>query len=54
MELSKGKEVLDLCCYTGGFAIYAAKGGAARVTGKRKFGNFIIIYSFFFFFFFFY
>ena len=31
-ELSKGKTVLDLCCYTGGFSISAAKAGAGRVT----------------------
>jgi 23S rRNA (cytosine1962-C5)-methyltransferase len=30
--LSKGKDVLDLCCYTGGFAVSAAKAGARRVT----------------------
>jgi 23S rRNA (cytosine1962-C5)-methyltransferase len=30
----EGKTVLDLCCYTGGFSIYAKKlGGAAEVTG---------------------
>jgi 23S rRNA (cytosine1962-C5)-methyltransferase len=30
----KGKRVLDLCCNTGGFAVYAkAKGGAEEVTG---------------------
>jgi 23S rRNA (cytosine1962-C5)-methyltransferase len=28
-----GKSVLDLCCYTGGFSLSAAAGGAARVTG---------------------
>lgn len=27
-----GKEVLDVCCYTGGFALNAVKGGAADVT----------------------
>lgn len=33
-ELARGLPVLDLCCYTGGFAICAAvKGGAAEVTG---------------------
>ena len=32
-ELSKGKDVLDLCCYTGGFAVSAAKAGANRVVG---------------------
>lgn len=31
-ELSKGRRVLDLCSYTGGFAVNAAKGGAASVT----------------------
>jgi len=28
-----GKRVLDLCCNTGGFAVYAATRGAAEVTG---------------------
>jgi 23S rRNA (cytosine1962-C5)-methyltransferase len=32
-ELSRGRRVLDLCSYTGGFAINAAKGDAASVTG---------------------
>ncbi len=33
-EWAGGRRVLDLCCYTGGFAISAkAKGGAAEVTG---------------------
>lgn len=32
--LTKGLRVLDLCCYTGGFAVNAAvPGGAAEVTG---------------------
>ena len=32
--LTAGREVLDVCCYTGGFGIYAAKlGAAASVTG---------------------
>ena len=30
-ELAKGKRVLDACCYTGGFAISAAVGGAREV-----------------------
>ncbi|OCH97423.1 SAM-dependent methyltransferase [Legionella jamestowniensis] len=30
--LSKGKKVLDLYCYTGGFALHAAKAGAVKVT----------------------
>ncbi|MBI3468585.1 MAG: class I SAM-dependent rRNA methyltransferase [Planctomycetes bacterium] len=33
-ELCQGKRVLDLCCYTGGFGLYAkVLGGAAEVTG---------------------
>jgi 23S rRNA G2069 N7-methylase RlmK/C1962 C5-methylase RlmI len=32
-SLAKGKSVLDLCCYTGGFGISAALGGASDVTG---------------------
>jgi 23S rRNA (cytosine1962-C5)-methyltransferase len=28
-----GKSVLDLCCYTGGFAVNAAAAGASEVTG---------------------
>jgi 23S rRNA (cytosine1962-C5)-methyltransferase len=31
--VSKGKKVLDLFCYTGGFLVNAALGGAVRVTG---------------------
>jgi len=31
-EMSRGKKVLDVCCYTGGFAINAALGGASSVT----------------------
>ncbi|MBI3268051.1 MAG: class I SAM-dependent rRNA methyltransferase [Planctomycetes bacterium] len=31
-ELSRGKDLLDLCCYTGGFAVSAAKAGARRVV----------------------
>lgn len=30
--LAAGRRVLDLCSYTGGFGLYAAKGGAAEVT----------------------
>lgn len=30
--LSKGKRVLDLYCFTGGFALHAAKAGAQQVT----------------------
>lgn len=33
-ELCGGKSLLDVCCYTGGFAVMAAKrGGASDVTG---------------------
>jgi 23S rRNA (cytosine1962-C5)-methyltransferase len=33
----KGKSVLDLCCYTGGFSVYAKKmGEATRVVGIDK------------------
>jgi 23S rRNA (cytosine1962-C5)-methyltransferase len=30
-ELSSGREVLDICCYTGGFGVQAAAGGAESV-----------------------
>jgi 23S rRNA (cytosine1962-C5)-methyltransferase len=29
--LARGRRVLDLCCYAGGFALAAARGGASRV-----------------------
>ncbi len=33
-EFCRGKNVLDVCCYTGGFSVQAARlGGAAEVTG---------------------
>ncbi len=33
-QLCRGRSVLDVCCYTGGFAVMAAKSGAAsEVTG---------------------
>ncbi|CAN0901880.1 Ribosomal RNA large subunit methyltransferase I [Linum grandiflorum] len=31
--ISQGKEVVDICCYSGGFALNAARGGAVNVTG---------------------
>ncbi len=31
-ELSVGAEVLNLCCYTGGFSVHAGLAGAARIT----------------------
>ena len=30
-ELAAGKQVLDICCYTGGFGVHAAAGGAESV-----------------------
>jgi len=32
-EMARGKDLLDLCCYTGGFSVAAAKAGANRVIG---------------------
>jgi 23S rRNA (cytosine1962-C5)-methyltransferase len=32
-SMAHGLDVLDLCCYTGGFSLSAAKGGARRVLG---------------------
>ena len=32
-SIAEGKSVADICCFSGGFAIYAATGGAARVVG---------------------
>lgn len=31
--ISEGRRVLDICCYSGGFALNAATGGAINVTG---------------------
>ena len=31
--ISDGQRVLDMCCYTGGFALNAARGHALDVTG---------------------
>jgi 23S rRNA G2069 N7-methylase RlmK/C1962 C5-methylase RlmI len=31
--ISNGQKVLDICCYSGGFALNAAHGGAIDVTG---------------------
>ncbi|GAV70223.1 LOW QUALITY PROTEIN: IMPDH domain-containing protein/Methyltrans_SAM domain-containing protein, partial [Cephalotus follicularis] len=31
--VSDGKKVLDICCYSGGFALNAARGGAKTITG---------------------
>lgn len=32
-SISDGQKVLDLCCYSGGFALNAVRGGALDVTG---------------------
>lgn len=32
--ISNGRKVLDLCCYSGGFSLNAARGGALSVTGN--------------------
>jgi len=32
-RLARGRRVLDLCCYTGGFALAAVRGGAESVRG---------------------
>ncbi|CAA7405535.1 unnamed protein product [Spirodela intermedia] len=32
-SISKGKRVLDICCYSGGFALNSARGGAIDVIG---------------------
>jgi 23S rRNA (cytosine1962-C5)-methyltransferase len=32
-ELARGASVLDVCCYTGGFGVYARAAGAEQVTG---------------------
>lgn len=32
-QLARGRHVLDLCCYTGGFSLAAARGGAKSVRG---------------------
>jgi len=32
-SIARGKRVLDLCCYSGGFSLNAAVGGATAITG---------------------
>lgn len=32
-RISGGQKVLDICCYSGGFALNAMHGGAVNVTG---------------------
>lgn len=34
--ISKDQKVLDVCCYTGGFAFNATRGGATDVIGKKQ------------------
>ncbi len=37
-RLARGRRVLDLFCYTGGFSVAAARGGAVSVTGVDSSG----------------
>ncbi|KAL6629936.1 hypothetical protein ACP70R_029701 [Stipagrostis hirtigluma subsp. patula] len=37
--LAKDQRILDLCCYSGGFALNAAKGGAENVIGVDSSGS---------------
>lgn len=41
-SLASGSSVLDLCCYSGGFALNAALGGASYITGKHIFLTILI------------
>nr|POF06688.1 ribosomal rna large subunit methyltransferase i [Quercus suber] len=45
--ISDGQKVLDICCYSGGFALNAARGGAVNVTGLivDVFGDLAVIAS---------
>mgnify|MGYP000525401856 FL=1 len=36
---SAGRNVLNMFCYTGGFSVYAMRGGAASVQGHRAYGE---------------
>lgn len=48
-RISDGQKVLDICCYSGGFALNAVRGGALNVTGTLyvvNFAFFIINYRF--------
>lgn len=38
-SISDGHKVLDLCCYSGGFALNAVRGGALNVTGTFYVAN---------------
>lgn len=35
-KISSGQRVLDVCCYSGGFALNSVHGGAINVTGKSS------------------
>ena len=43
--LARDRSVLDLCCYTGGFALASASGGASQVTGKMPSQSSSLIHS---------
>ena len=38
-QLAKGRRVLDICCFSGGFSLHAALGGAAFVQGVDSSSN---------------
>ncbi|KAG8069923.1 hypothetical protein GUJ93_ZPchr0006g41933 [Zizania palustris] len=44
--LSKGQRVLDICCYSGGFALNAAKGGASNVIGIVPYDSEVVFFYF--------
>jgi len=44
-SLAEGKSVLDCYCYTGGFSLNAAKGGATRVVGVDSSGPAVSVAS---------
>lgn len=48
-RISDGQKVLDICCFSGGFALNVVRGGALNVTGTLyvvNFAFFIINYRF--------
>lgn len=44
-RISGGQKFLDLCCYSGGFALNAARGGAVNVTGMLLNISFFVNYQ---------
>ena len=43
-SVAKDKSILDLCCYSVGFALNAAVGRASEVTGSKSFGHCLYSY----------